>query len=615
MVKLTVGKGYSRSRTTYVSGRDDAAWTRPADWLTMPTVSPTEQKVVILFAIKENHHNYITLRYQSHYTVDWGDGTTPQNYNSNAVAEYSYDFTNTVFNGTVTSEGYKQAIITITPQAGQNLTYVTGNVGHSANPTIDSFSFLEIIASLPNATVLQFGGAYYPECKKLTLLSALTSTTVNMSNFASNFFALEDVSVPSTIRPNNLQNAFNQCYMLKEAPAMDTSSCTTFYGTFNTCRSLRAGPDWDTSAGTNFYAMFYYCINLETVPFYDTTNNTSFYRTFFYCEKLRTHHAFNTSNVTTTREMYYYNYELVEAPMMDTSNVTLTYGMFGGCHNLRKVPLYDLSSVTNAYNMFGGCVNLQTLPKFNLSNCTMFNYFVSGCYNLSSFPEIDFSSATDMVRTFSHTFSLQTLPNLNTSNVTTFDNCFTSSKIERITLDMTSATNASHMFYSCQNLREVNITGGTTALTSAYRMFRSCNQLKEVPALNFANVTNMREFVYGCQEIESIGVYNVSSNVTDAYRIVYANGGLLEEIPDWNLSGATILDLAFAYNYSLRRIRATGMAVSFQVIDCNLSDTALEEIFTNCATVSSGTITITNTPGAATCNRTIATNKGWTVVG
>ena len=56
-------------------------------------------------------------------------------------------------------------------------------------------------------------------------------------------------------------------------------------------------------------------------------------------------------------------------------------------------------------------------------------------------------------------------------------------------------------------------------------------------------------------------------------------------------------------------------SVALSVASCNLNAAALNKVFTDLGTVASGTITITSTPGAATCNRSLATAKGWTVTG
>ena len=64
------------------------------------------------------------------FTVDWGDGSQPQNYSSNTKAQYKFTYSSLPSN-TITSEGYRQALVKITPQAGANLTAVNFNQRHS----------------------------------------------------------------------------------------------------------------------------------------------------------------------------------------------------------------------------------------------------------------------------------------------------------------------------------------------------------------------------------------------------------------------------------------------------------------------------------------------------
>ena len=79
------------------------------------------------------------------------------------------------------------------------------------------------------------------------------------------------------------------------------------------------------------------------------------------------------------------------------------------------------------------------------------------------------------------------------------------------------------------------------------------------------------------------------------------------------ISGGATNTCANASNLS--RFRATGLKFAISFADCKLSAAALNEIFTNLGTASAQTITIINNYGAATCNRSIATAKGWTVTG
>jgi hypothetical protein len=66
---------------------------------------------------------------------------------------------------------------------------------------------------------------------------------------------------------------------------------------------------------------------------------------------------------------------------------------------------------------------------------------------------------------------------------------------------------------------------------------------------------------------------------------------------------------------TLSRIEAKDFRFTFSVASCNLSSTALNEIYTNLPTVSGQTITVSGNYGTADDDPTIATAKGWTVTG
>ena len=65
---------------------------------------------------------------------------------------------------------------------------------------------------------------------------------------------------------------------------------------------------------------------------------------------------------------------------------------------------------------------------------------------------------------------------------------------------------------------------------------------------------------------------------------------------------------------SMKRCLATGIKATTW-INGTLSATALNEIYTNLATVTGQTITVSGNYGTASDNPAIATAKGWTVTG
>jgi hypothetical protein len=92
----------------------------------------------------------------------------------------------------------------------------------------------------------------------------------------------------------------------------------------------------------------------------------------------------------------------------------------------------------------------------------------------------------------------------------------------------------------------------------------------------------------------------------------------LNAIPALNVSSVNSSDYfsgIFDGCKSISRIEAQDFNYSFSVENCRLSATALNEIYTNLPTVSGQSITVTGNYGTSSDTPSIATGKGWTVVG
>lgn len=87
-------------------------------------------------------------------------------------------------------------------------------------------------------------------------------------------------------------------------------------------------------------------------------------------------------------------------------------------------------------------------------------------------------------------------------------------------------------------------------------------------------------------------------------------------IPAINMSSVTsTTGLLQISNSIIQRVLWYGLTRTHSFANQLLDAAALNEIFTNLGTANSGaTITITGNPGANTCNQSIATAKGWTVI-
>jgi surface protein len=400
-------------------------WVRPTDWLAMPTVTSSDDTFVGLHAVIEDGDNYCSFRFTTsagQYEVDWGDGSTPTLHDSNTTAQYEYDFA-TVSSSTLTSRGYKQAIITVTPVSGLlrtctfQIRFVTSPVQNQPYST----GFLDCILSMPNAsggTSIVFGGSSvrhsYVERFDIKTIGNATNTQ-RMFEFCT---TLQSVPLFNTVNVTNMLNMFISCTLLQSVPLFDTSNVTDMNQIFFSCRSLQSVPLFNTANVTNMNSMFANCNSLQSVPLFDTSNVTDMSQIFISCRSLQSVPLFNTSNVNTMQSMFSGCSSLQSVPLFDTSNVTDMNNMFGSCSSLQSVPLFDTSNATTMVQMFINCSSLQSVPLFDTSNVTDMQSMFANCNSLQSVPLFDTSNVTNMASMFGSCQSLNSIPALSTTSIT-----------------------------------------------------------------------------------------------------------------------------------------------------------------------------------------------------
>jgi surface protein len=572
------------------------AWTIPSDWITFTPPSSTEQKVIGTVAVWNQDSNYlaflITTTDASQYTVDWGDGTT-SDHNSNTLAEKNYSWSS-ISSGTLTSLGYRQAIVTITPKISGR-TFATmqlsrNHTGSTANATTTS-PWLNLAISAPNATTIDFnwstGGTttnrlparmleninivssnlqnvtsifqgmtalqnvnfktsvagiqapnMFLECRSLRIAPALPPLRNSMNNMFSGCSSLQYVPLynikDGISNITTMQNTFSNCTSLQSVPIFDTSSVTNFSGTFNGCTSLVNTPKWDYSAAQTMGSMFSGCVSLESFP---DTNTGSFLS--------NTGSMFN--NCSSLKSVGLFNF--------NASGATAS-SMFTGCTSLETVPSFSYSQVTSIANMFQNCISLQKVPSMDLPLCTVASQAFSGCSSLREVGEINLIGLTSAgnanlnfgaASASSANASLGAVKVPNMKFTQSFQNC------------LMGATQLDEMYTSLATLNPAitNVSGNGTTVTVT------------------VGTANIRPFVAG-RSVTITGVDPVAYNISGTVASVNNGAGTF-----------TITNAA------------TGAYVSGGIASIT----------------SDRTITVTGNPGVATDNPTIATNKGWTVTG
>ena len=548
-------------------------YTRPADWLAMPTLTPgTDRKIHALAAVYNNGSNLYAVNCTTGsgtYTVDWGDGQPAQTYTSGTIASYTIAWAN-VGSGTLTTRGYRQAMITITPTtAGQSLTAALFNVrGTNDTSTAGNpHNILEVSVCDVGLARLTFGAeaaaitnaAYNPNLEQVNLIE--TAAAIRAAGSGNNFdymfgncYSLQ--SVVGTINgassgTYSATSMFQNCRSLRRAPVLNLPFCTFAVNMFNGCSALQEVNLDNVSSSSsvaNWGQTFQNCTSLQNAPRFalNGANCESWSSTFQGCTSLKNVPYINASDsrVTFFNNMFLNCRSLRNAPVinMPVSGSFACTSMFSGCNSLRTVPTFNLTRCNSTSAMFSNCWNLQSYGAMTFAVNTNATGMFEQCYNLRSIGTIDLGNQNPTLSNlFLNCTSLQSFPGLLNSNSLTstatmfqgcsslvtvapfvvnnlsamnsmFDSCNSLVAAPDITITTGRPTTCVTMFNACLNLVSVpdyTWTFGTNAVLNG--MFNTCVSLTTPPALNTTNVVNFTGLFVGCSNLTTAGSWNTAS--------------------------------------------------------------------------------------------------------
>lgn len=517
----------------YQGGDVAEVWVRPTEWLALPNNVDGVQKVSILNAVFNTDSEFVALICSGAYTVNWGDGVV-ENFADNVKAEHKYTYSDADLNSaTVATFGYKQCIITITPQAGQSLSSINLNIYHSTVGTSASYDlasgFLDIrINSLSCSNLVVGTSSSYVKHTMLEqcLIGELAATA--------------------------LSNLFYDCYSLQSVTIKDTSNVTSFASMHTNNHSLQKMPTYTfRSAGVNVESMYINCYNLiETYPM--------------------------TINISSSNSI--------------TS-------MFTGCKSLRYVDLTINSSIdySLAYT-FADCLSLETIKLTSVGT----------------------GKITSLSQAFRYT-RIKSSPVIDTSLCTAFDGTFQycDRLIDLYEYNYTSATALINMLNGCYSLKDAGHFNTTVSCTNLSYMCQNCNSLEKAPTFSDSSgVVNISGILYGCKSITTLPSY-VFGNISGASNMnnPFYSMESLQVMPNITVGSVYTANSIFInLSYSLKRMLMP-LRFTFSVANAKMSSTALNEMYSILPTVTSQTVTVTGNYGVSGDDPTIATAKGWTVVG
>jgi surface protein len=512
-------------------------WIRPEDWLVMPTVNSGEDTFVGLYAIFPEENNFAAFS----FTTSTGQyrvdwGDGTITTHNSGVAAEKTYDYASVSNSTLSSRGYKQVIIKITAVSGL-LRTCSFNVRRTTTPVQN-----------------QAYATGFLDCI-ISLPNANTGASITFGATLVRHNYCEKVDVRSIGGCTSLIGFFNFCYALQSVSLSNTGAVTTMLSMFNNCHSLKTIPLFDTSSVVNMETMFQNCYALQSVPLFNTTSVVNMFSMFNNCYSIITMPLLNMSSVTNMQGLFANCHSLTSVPLFSIQSSTNMVLMFQNCYSLKIVPLFNTQSVLNMQGMFQGCLSIKSVPLFNTVSVTDMNNMFNSCYSLESVPLLNTASVTFMSNMFNNCFSLQVLPLFNTASVTTM----------------------ASMFLNCYALRTVPLFN-TASVTSMANMFQNCFSLQTIPLFNTASVTNMGIMFNSCglQSIPALSTASITATSGTDFGTSFAlNCGNLDRC---QMSFSRIVTLA----------------------SCQLSQTAIEEIFNNLVsrgTASSTTIDISGNWG------------------
>ena len=350
--------GLNKGKPARASG--PTVWERPADWVTFTTPTAAEQKVIGVVAVWDQASNYVALACTTSagtYTVDWGDGTSTT-HTSTVTAEKNYVWGD-ISSGTLSSRGYRQAVITVTPTTG-GATFSAVNLdrkhsGISSNATSATNPWLDVAVAAPNATTVAFSysssgtrTSTMSLCEQVTIVA---HNTTNMAYMFREFRELQSVSLSSTAAVTSMPTMFQDCRSLQTVPLFNTAAVTNMSGMFTNCPSLQTVPLFNTAAVTNMFGVFFGCPSLQSVPLFNTAAVTSMSSMFSGCSSLQSVPLFDTAAVTSMNSMFAANLSLQTVPLFNTAAVTSMNSMFSSCSSLQNIPELTLTKISsNASN-------------------------------------------------------------------------------------------------------------------------------------------------------------------------------------------------------------------------------------------------------------------------
>lgn len=418
----------------------------------------------------------------------------------------------------------------------------------------------------------------------------------------------------NTSQVTNMQCMFQNCESLEalDLSTFNTENVTSMYGMFDSCKSLKSLnlSSFNTSKVKQMGYMFKNCESLTALDL----------------------SRFNTENVKDYEYMFHSCKSLtaLDLSSFNSKEILNTSCMFSGCFALKTLDIssFDTSKTTDMPSMFSECYALETIyasSAFTTDNVKNDSYMFSNCRKLKNFDQSNsgkthahigeggyFTVAPAWVRfdaaTGTLTFQCSSAKtdadtdyflnegsakpgwyetksadiktvvfkrNFRDARPTTcslwFGFCTNLTSIEGLeNLNTSDVTSMDYMFYKCEQLRALDLSGFNTEKVENMRdMFGNCKKLETLNLSSFKtnNLTDMSEMFLECNKIAQLDLSGFNTSRVKALDQVFKKCYALEalDLSSFDTKLVTVMSSLFEYCQNLKTIYVSDRFSTFKV--------------------------------------------------
>lgn len=418
----------------------------------------------------------------------------------------------------------------------------------------------------------------------------------------------------NTSQVTNMQCMFQDCESLEalDLSTFNTENVTNMYGMFESCKSLKSLnlSSFNTSKVTLMVHMFNNCESLTALDLsrFNTENVKDYEYMFHSCKSLTALDlsSFNSKEILNTSIMFSGCFALktLDISSFDTSKTTDMPSMFGECYALETIyasSAFTTDNVKNDSYMFSNCRKLKNFDQSNSGKTHAHigegGYFTVApawvrfdvatgtltfqCSSAKTDADTDFflNEGSDVPGWYpAKSADIKTVVfkrNFRDARPTTcllwFGSCTNLTSIEGLeNLNTSDVTSMDHMFYKCDKLRALDLSGfNTEKVENMGDMFSNCKNLETLNLSSFKtnNLKNMSEMFLECNKIAQLDLSGFNTSGVKALDQVFKNCYALEslDLSSFDTKLVTVMSSLFEYCQSLKTIYVSDRFSTFNV--------------------------------------------------